>query len=919
MLNHSDIDLPSISIPKIGDNKITTSSDHLEVNLFSGAAEYTFPLDLSKARGLNPQLTLGYHSSSRNSLFGWGFDLSIGQISRSTLKGVPTYNNDNDTFILEGSGELVRKQILENNPSHSHYNTRLKRNFSQIEHISEKENNYWIVRGSNGVNHIFGKTFQAKISDPKNKSHIFSWLLEESIDAKGNKIVYKYDIEEGHSNRYIKSIQYGNYKDQDKEYYAFEIIFDYGEYDLNIQNHSIQNKIKPSKSFTARSDSYISYISGFGIEAKRCCQNILLMHHFSHLNEDKPFLVKRWSLKYFFPDKMQVALHLQSIQQYGYKRLTNGEYLVQSIPAISLEYSDFKPSSTMEKHALQIDETTNKAGSLILPGNLLPFKFVDLYREGLPGILYSDDTTTLYWRNQGEGKFLSPEFLGQFPCDRNINNSHHLMDIGNSNQLSLVVGYANYGGFYTSLEEKGWESFQVFEQYPTSFTDVSAEFLDVNGSGSEDLVIMNSYQTVFYPSLGKNGFDTSHDFELPSDFPISNLAVDIQTYIGFTHLLGDGLFHRIKITHNQIDYWPNCGHGKFGEKITLEKVPDLGEDFDSSRLFLVDIKGTGTVDIVYVSSREIKVYVNQQGRGFSPDPITITLPEEYSHTDQIRVVDLLGKGTACLIFTKNSTEFKHYYYDFAPLQKPYLLKKIDNGFGYRTELNYISSVQCYANDQKQKRTPLYKCSFPVSVVSEVIKKDNITNTEFTERYQFHDGYYAPEERQFVGFGYVEHWGSNFSSHQKSLQTPPCYTKMWYHCGAKYDNRIIESNSLSLFYQNEYDSKDLQAWRLSDSTLQFSENVNNLKNLEELHRQASYSLRGSLLRKEIYQISTDNQKKDSLVLFSASENNFNIFCMQIPLIDKGLNLKGVFSVLPSETLSYDYQGYLNDPILHTQLI
>ena len=46
-----------------------------------------------------PQLSLSYSSGSGNGAFGLGWSLSIPGVSRQTSKGVPRYNDAQDTFI----------------------------------------------------------------------------------------------------------------------------------------------------------------------------------------------------------------------------------------------------------------------------------------------------------------------------------------------------------------------------------------------------------------------------------------------------------------------------------------------------------------------------------------------------------------------------------------------------------------------------------------------------------------------------------------------------------------------------------------------------------------------------------------------------------------------------------------------------
>ena len=84
------------------------------------------------------------------------------------------------------------------------------------------------------------------------KEHVFSWLICESYDDKGNAIIYEYqaensvgvDISQAHesnrdhglsANRYLKCIRYGNCtpyqpdEDHSKQNWLFEVVFDYDE------------------------------------------------------------------------------------------------------------------------------------------------------------------------------------------------------------------------------------------------------------------------------------------------------------------------------------------------------------------------------------------------------------------------------------------------------------------------------------------------------------------------------------------------------------------------------------------------------------------------------------------------------------------------------------------------------------------
>jgi len=80
-------------------------------DLFTGSAQTSVPIFTPSARlGLTPQVALSYSSQAGNSWLGIGWDLPFDEIVRSTKRGVPHYNDAQDTFIISLSGtssELV--------------------------------------------------------------------------------------------------------------------------------------------------------------------------------------------------------------------------------------------------------------------------------------------------------------------------------------------------------------------------------------------------------------------------------------------------------------------------------------------------------------------------------------------------------------------------------------------------------------------------------------------------------------------------------------------------------------------------------------------------------------------------------------------------------------------------------------------
>src|SRR5436189_1835434 len=100
---------PTISLPK-GGGAIRGMGEKFAANPVTGTGSVSVPLPTSPGRsGFGPQLSLAYDSGAGNGPFGLGWSLSLPSITRKTDKGLPQYQDpdDSDVFILSGSEDLV--------------------------------------------------------------------------------------------------------------------------------------------------------------------------------------------------------------------------------------------------------------------------------------------------------------------------------------------------------------------------------------------------------------------------------------------------------------------------------------------------------------------------------------------------------------------------------------------------------------------------------------------------------------------------------------------------------------------------------------------------------------------------------------------------------------------------------------------
>ncbi|MDQ1254245.1 MAG: hypothetical protein QG646_3471, partial [Euryarchaeota archaeon] len=263
--------LPSISLPK-GGGAISGIGEKFAANPVTGTGSLNVPIFTTPGRsGFGPQLSLSYDSGSGNGPFGFGWSLSLPSITRKTDKGLPKYQDsedseESDVFILSGAEDLVPVLVFKNgkwrrDPLNSEdgtfkiqrYLPRIEGTFARIERwTNPKGEVHWRSISKDNITTLYGKTEESRIFDPSSKEHVFSWLISESYDDKGNAIIYEYqaedsvgvDISQAHennrnhdllANRYLKCIRYGNStpyqpaEDYTKQNWLFEVVFDYDE------------------------------------------------------------------------------------------------------------------------------------------------------------------------------------------------------------------------------------------------------------------------------------------------------------------------------------------------------------------------------------------------------------------------------------------------------------------------------------------------------------------------------------------------------------------------------------------------------------------------------------------------------------------------------------------------------------------
>jgi RHS repeat-associated protein len=834
----------TIAMPK-GGGAATGIGEKFAPDLHTGTGNLSFPLQLPAGRnGFQPSISLNYSTGSGNGFFGFGWNLSVPGVSRRTAKGVPFYDDDRDVFVLSGSEDLVR--VTGSYPGTVRYRPRTEAAFARIEHVHDPSNDYWQVRSKDGLVSIYGTQrpagAPAEWTDPAvtasgDPDRIFAWHLTETRDTFGNRIRYGYDQRDSGSaadlphswdQPLLTSIAYVDYGDADSPQFLIRVRFIYEPRTI---------------------DCFSNYRAGFERRTTQRCRQIVI-----ETNSDATRPVRAYNLAYV-ADPANGVSQLTSIQTTGYDDLGSP---VEELPPLEFGYARFAPDTDRNFSGIAGDD---------LPARSLAdstLELVDLFGQGLPDILEMNGYIR-YWRNLGNGFFDLPRPMVNSPGGLNLGApGTQLLDANGDGRADLLVMEPGQSGYYPLLFGGGWDtrSFHAYSQAPSfSFKDPLVKLTDLDGDGVTDAVRSGSRIECFFNNpLTGWGETLQIDRSLALDsFPDIDFS---DPHLRWADVSGDGMQDIVLIHDGSVDYWPSLGRGNWGRRIHMSSSPSFPYGYDPNRVLLGDVDGDGLADLIYVDNDRVYLWLNQSGNSWRPDPIIVDGTPPVAAGNDIQLADILGSGVPGVLWSMDTPgpgRRNFWFLDFTGGRKPYLLDMQDNHVGAVTRVFYSSSTKFYLEDQRNGsvwRTPL---PFPVQVVERVEMVDQISGGKLVTQYRYHHGYWDGAEREFRGFGMVEHLDTEtFAEFNASplgaaavppqYFSPPTVTKTWFHQGAVGEEF---GDWQELDYVNEYWSGDSQMLGHTDSINGFLASFPGLPTARRAKRDALRSLRGRILRTELF--------------------------------------------------------------------
>ena len=676
---------PTISLPK-GGGALKGMGEKFSANPVTGTGSLSVPIDTSPGRsGFGPQLSLSYDSGAGNGPFGLGWNLSLPSVTRKTDKGLPKYQDadESDVFILSGAEDLVpvlvkpgeewqpeelpHRIVGEEEYEIRRYRPRIEGLFARIERWSNRdkpEDTFWRSISKDNVTTVYGKTENSRIADPADPTRTFSWLICESFDDKGNAILYEYKPEDGvgvdltlahernrgdhedrrrTANRYLERVRYGNrvpllddaghrpglLVDLPEEQvrnagWMFEVVFDYGEGRYEEDPPDAQERV----------------FARVRIEPPAGPHWPARQDRFSTYRagfEVRTYrLCRRVLMFHHFPQELGTEDCLVRSTGFSYSESPIASF----ITGVTQSGYVHKPQQDQANRYLKKSLPPLEFGysQVPEPEQLARQPVRELDAESVANLPVGLDGAAYQWMDlDGEGAsgILTEQADGWY-YKRNLSANNQVRE--DNHEYTL----ARFGAV------------ELVASRPAVGLAGGAQFLDLAGDGQVDLVQMEGSVHGFYERTDDASWTPFQPFVSRPD--LDTRDPDLK----FVDLSGDG-HADILITEGEALSWhPSLAEDGFGAAIRLslpldeEEGPRLVFADGTQSVYLADLSGDGLADLVRVRNGEVCYWTNL-GYGRFGAKVTMDDAPWFDTPDlfegrRVRLADVDGSGTTDIVY-----------------------------------------------------------------------------------------------------------------------------------------------------------------------------------------------------------------------------------------------------------------------------
>jgi RHS repeat-associated protein len=720
-----------VSLPD-GPGSLDGIGDNATINENMGQVGYSVAVRAPAGfDGVSPSFALSYSSGGGQSVAGIGWSAPVQSIERMTSRGLPEYIAD-DLFAANGGDQLVRVSDAEP----AIYRSRFEGGFTRYSWHDRGtgDEGYWTAESPDGFVSYYGADSSgaavqsARVRSPDG---VFRYLLVETVDRMGHKIVYDYQV-------------YGSAHLLDNIFWAFD------------ENGDATQTM--SFNYETRNDLVSDAGGGF---------NYVIGHRLDSVDiYTGATLIRKYDLTYEDYTDTDGVSRLARVEQFGADGGKND--IVHSFEYSAALGADCDGIDCREPYLVDLGNVGNnvlESGQ----GTLM-----DMNGDGLPDLIVTNNDGVTPHRiylseldDQGQHTFLAPyssnlAASSSFALtsstiqelDYDGDGFADLVDHLNSRVL-IAKGAGDWDSELAIGATNGVDTVADFDESDVpSAADgelTNLKYFDYDGDRKIDILKAPSGGlTTILRSLGGGGYELATGIDdLGASFEDDNMEL--------ADINGDGQLDPVRLQVAGVSFKINLGRGKWtGGWTQLTNSPVMSQD-DMPFTSLEDLNGDGIDDLVVVLADEIRYALNRNGEGFDPTKTLnaasgVSVPLRDASTT-VLFADMNANGSNDVVWVDGAGDIT--YLELFPT-RPHLMTKVSNGIGMVEEFTYGTSAEERARDQA------VGWDNPVPTPMIVLKAIDSYVEMPTEELEIHkritldyrDAFYDGVEKQFRGFGDV---------------------------------------------------------------------------------------------------------------------------------------------------------------------